>query len=951
MSRISVVPPRLARLLLAAVTDRTDRKFILADLDEELARRQDEIGHVQARRWYRWQARSAIVPGLRRRFSRSLPSRPKTQRSPASDLGSMRGGARRNAANGQPVPENFAGKRSWSELMPDFLGNFYFAFRSLKKSPLVVVIIVLSLGLGIGAVTTAFTITNAMLFRTTVEVSSPATLASIYTRAGESGSHGPTSFPDFLDLEEQAESLAETAAYRLGVVRLGEFGGEGGTRRLAVEIVTGNYFDVLGVPMAMGRSFRADETEIGSAEHVVILSYHLWQDWFNGSPGAMGQSVVLDGQQWTVIGVAPEGMTSRFLGIRVDGWVPLGTPGGVYHATPARLENRTHRDFWVLGRLTDGSSLEQVDAELLVLGDRLHEEYGLEWEDAGGRELTLAAISEEESRLPPEFTAVLSGFSFVLLGATGLVLLIACSNVASLLLARANLRRHEMAVRLALGAARRKLVAMLLAESLLLAFAGCALGVLFARVASHSLSVVRLPVELPLTFDFTMDSRVLGFSVLLSAFACILFGLTPALAGSKPGLMPSLKVDLGMGKKYRRFGLRNLLVIGQVAASLAFVVAAGLLFRSAQEAASVELGFDPTGVAVMSKILPEDRYSPEAGMQYLRDLRTDLAALPDIEEAHLSRSIEGSLFAAISEAEIDVPGYERGQGESMTFSFNSVTPGYLEMLDMELLRGRTFEESDTSGAPLVAVVNESFVERYYPGRDGMGERFTITDRDVDGPSRGKTRTFEVVGTIRDGQFNDMETGQQPYFWTSFYQGYAQIVILSAKSRAGTEAALPALWREVEKAPDETTLVTPTTFQELISFQYAIMRVGSRFLAYGGAFGLALAAIGIYGIVSFAVTQRRREMAIRQVVGAHPAQVFRLVVGDGMRLAVYGLIVGLLFVVPIAILGEVSAFGVGAFDPIAVGGGSLLLLSAALVACIVPARRVTSFDPMETLRDE
>ncbi len=953
MSKIPVEPPRFARLLLAAVSSRGDRRFILADLDEELCRRQDELGRIQARRWYRWQARKAIVPGLRRRLSRFFPSRPMTQRSPALDFGSVRDGARRDLPPGPPVPDAFAGKRSWSESMPDFLNNFYYAFRTLKKSPLIVAIIVVSLGLGIGAVTTAFTMTNAMLFRASVEVSSPETLASIYTRAGESGSHGATSFPDFLDIEGQAETLAEVAAYRMGVVRLGEFGGEGGTRRLAVEIVTGNYFDILGVPLALGRTFRADETEIGGAENVVILSYHLWQEWFGGSASILGQTVVLDGQSWTVIGVGPEGMTSRFLGIKLDGWLPRGTPGGVYHATPSRLANRTHRDFWVLARLSDGTSLEQVDAELSVLADRLHEEYGQEWEDAGGRELTLVAISEEESRLPPEFSAVLGGFSFVLMGATGIILLIACSNVASLLLARANQRRHEMAVRLALGAARRKLVAMLLAESLLLAFGGCALGVLFARVASQSLSVVRLPVELPLSFDFSMDSRVLVFSILLSAFACILFGLTPALAGSKPGLMPSLKVDGAVGKKYRRFGLRNLLVIGQVAASLVFVVAAGLLFRSAQEAASVELGFDPSGIAVMSKILPEERYSPEAGMQYLRDLRTDLATLPDIEEAHLSRSIEGSLFAAISEAEIEVPGYERGQGESMTFSFNSVTPGYIEMLDMELLRGRTFEESDTSGAPLVAVVNESLIERYWPGRDGLGERFTITDRDVDGPYRGQKRSFEVVGVIRNGQYNDMETGQQPYFWTSFYQGYAQMVILSVKARTGadTETALPVLWREVERVPEETTLVTPTTFQELISFQYAIMRVGSRFLAYGGAFGLALATIGIYGIVSFAVTQRRREMAIRQVVGAHPSQVFRLVVGDGLRLAIYGLIIGMVFVVPIAILGEVSSYGVGALDPIAVGGGCLLLLTAALVACVVPARRVTRFDPMATLRDE
>jgi hypothetical protein len=248
-------------------------------------------------------------------------------------------------------------------------------------------------------------------------------------------------------------------------------------------------------------------------------------------------------------------------------------------------------------------------------------------------------------------------------------------------------------------------------------------------------------------------------------------------------------------------------------------------------------------------------------------------------------------------------------------------------------------------------VNEAFVDRYWPDTQGLGRRFTITDRDVDGPHMGEARSFEVVGVVRDGQFNDMETGQRPYFWTSFYQGYASIVILSVKGRAGAEAALPTLWAEVERAPEETTLVTPTTFEELISFQYSIMRTGSRFLAYGGIFGLVLATIGIYGIVSFAVTQRRREMAIRQVVGAHPGQVFRMVVGDGMRLAVYGLVLGMIFVVPVAMLGEISTYGVSALDPIAVGGGCLLLLTAALTACVVPARHVTRFDPMASLRDE
>lgn len=954
MSSLPVVPPRFARLILVTITDRRDRKFLLADLEEELARRQDLFGSIRARRWYRWQARKAIVPSLRRRISRFFPKRPHTRRSPASyphRAGTAAAMSWRDRIRGRSVPEDFVGKRPWRDSMSDSLNHFRFAFRSLQKSPLVVAIIIVSLGLGIGAVTTAFTMTNAMLFRAPIEVDSPETLSSLYTKPIDGGTHGPTSFPDFLDLRDQADSFREVAAYRMGAVRLGELGQPGGSRRLAVEIVTGNYFDVLGVQMALGRGFRADETRIGSAEHVLVISNHLWQEWFGGLPSVLGQEVELDGTLWTVVGVAPEGMTSRFLGIKVDAWLPLGTPGGVYHATPGRLANRAHRDFWVLARLADGATLEQVDAELLLMAERLHEEYAQEWEDERGRPLRMVAISEEESRLPPEFQAVLSGFSAVLLGATGLVLLIACSNVASLLLARANQRRHEMAVRLALGAGRSKIVSLLLAESLLLAAGGCGLGVLFARVSSQTLSVVRLPIELPLSFDFTMDVRVLVFAILLSAFACILFGLTPALAGSSPRVMHTLKIDVGIGKRYRRFGLRNLLVIGQVAVSLVFVVSAGLLFRSAQAAASVETGFDPTGVAVMSKILPEDRYSPEAGMEYLRQTVARLQALPEVEEAHLARSVEGSIFAAISEAGIDVPGYERGQGESMTFSYNSVTPGYLEMLDMQLLRGRAIRESDGPGAPLVAVVNESFIERFWPGRDGLGERFFLTDRDVDGPMAGQTRSLEVVGVIRDGHYNDIETGQQPYFWTSFYQGYAAIVILSVKGRESAEAVLPVLWSEVQNAPDETTLITPTTFQDLVSFQYGILRVGSRFLAYGGVFGLALATIGIYGIVAFAVTQRRREMAIRQAVGAHPAQVFRLVVGDGMKLALYGMIIGMVFVVPVAILVETQSYGVPALDPFAVGGGCALLLLAALVASVLPARRITQFHPMETLRDE
>jgi predicted permease len=927
------VEPRFSRWVLSRLLHPHDRRYALADMTEDFERCLREKGERAARRWYRAQVVRSVIPCLRHRLSRL---------------------ARR--FKGHPTaPSVRANDRSrlslWRSMTQHTMSDIRFAVRTLVKTPLVIVVTVVSLGLGIGATTFVFTVTNALLFRAPSSVSAPEDLVTVYTARSSNNPYGGNSFPDYLSMLEQVPALQTTTAIRLGSVRLGA---AEATRPLFAEIVTGNYFRVLGVPLPLGRGFLPEESVVGSASRVAVISHRLWQDHFAASPDVLGKPLRLDGHEFTVIGVAPRRMVSRFLALKVDVWVPLGIPGGTFRATPAALANRGDRDFLVVARLEDGATIEQAQAQLTVMANRLFAEYPDTWADDLGNVRAITALSEEEGRIPPNARMALGATSGFLFAVAGMILLIACSNVAGIFMARANQRRAEMAVRISLGASRRRLLTMLLTESLLPAVAGGLLGVGLVAQATRMLGSINLPIGVPLQFDLALDYRVLGFAVLVSACTTLVFGLAPALQASRPNLVPSLKrAAASSGRAYRKLGLRNLLIVGQIASSLILLVGAGIAIRTLQGAASLDIGFDTERVALMSKQLHQEGAASEADVQDAKDLVARLVALPDVETAQLSRSAEGTFTTELGLANVEVDGYEYGESDSRAIAYNSVTPGYLEMIGIPILQGRSISPGDDMRSPSVAVVNQSFANRFWPNGTALGQRFSISKRrSGDGDlTLEPDRTFQIVGVVPDGRYLTLDNPTAPYFWTALYQDQPSMALVHVKGRTSAEAMIPLLRREVELAEDEYQLIAPTTFDSLVAIQTAVYRIVGKVLAAGGVFGLLLVIVGIYGVVSFAVSRRSREMAIRQAIGAQRSIVIRSLAREGILLSVTGAVLGIAIVTPLANLGESTAYGVSPLDPLAFVIPVAVLLVAALAASLIPARRITRVAPMKLLREE
>ena len=899
-------PPRLARFMLALAFDEEHRQFALADLDDDFERDVQQMGVRQARSRYRAQVLRSFGPAIQLRLRQLLKTSP---------------GRRSGQSNHRSTTQPNGGFG-----MRHLVADVRYACRTLLKTPIAMLVTVTSLGIGIGAATFVFTVTNALMFHAPSGVSSASGLVSIYT--SDEDLYDGNSFPDYRSIVESVSSFDGVTAIRFGAVNLSD---EKPPRRLFAEIVAGNYFSVLGVSLPLGRGFLPEESLIGAAERVVVISDRLWKEQFGGDPGALGQSLRLDGHSFTVVGVAPPGMVSRILSFKVDVWVPLGIPGGTFRATPQALANRGDRDFQVVAQLADGASVARAQAELTVLAENLNAAYPEEWQDQQGDSRVLTVLSDEESRLPPPMKAVLGTLSALLFSVAGMILLIACSNVAGIFLARANQRRREMAVRVSLGASRRRLIGMLLTESLIPAVAGGLLGIAVAVGATRTLETVQLPIGIPLEFDFALDSRVLLFATLLSLAASLVFGLTPALQASRPDLVPSLKNVSGTsGKRPGKFGMRNLLVVAQVASSLVLLVGAGVAIRTLQSATAVDLGFSPERAAIMSKTLANNEALPDDIVRAAKEHQAQLEALADVEAAHVVATAEGTIIANLSTAEVVVSDGPTGDTSPPSIPYNTVTPGYLETIEVPLIRGRTFTKADVMGNAPVAIVNRAFANRFWPDGAVIGERFTAANMRAGSDLTGETATvFQIVGVVADGRYADLESLEAPYFWTAFYQNPTPQALLHVTARSTALSALSGLRQEVRLEEDEYSLILPTTHAEMISVQTAAYAAMGKVLGSGGLFGLVLVVVGIYGVVSLGVTARTREMAIHQAVGARRAHVIRNLAREGIGLSLIGTGIGAI----IAALGsgvvESSIYGVSPLDPVAFAVPITVLLIAAV----------------------
>ncbi|NKB89579.1 MAG: FtsX-like permease family protein [Acidobacteria bacterium] len=903
-------PNRFWGWLLSLVVHADDRCFARDDLADGFETRLRESGASTANSWYRQQVVRSLLPSLRDRWVR----RPRV-------LGAL-------------------------------LMDVPFAIRSLAKTPGVVTITIISLAVGIGATTAVFSVGNAM-FRPTgaSAVSEPDTLVAIFTTTGDGDPYGRSSIPDVREVESAVDALTSVATHRFGLV---EVVVDDHVATSMIEIVSGNYFDVLGTTLVRGRGFQPAETTFGQARRVVVVSERMWRERLGNNPDVIGESIEIDGDMFEIVGVAPDELGSRTLALRVEAWVPIGIPGGIFLSTEEEWASRGNRDHGIVARLADGANRADATAQLDVVASRLHSTYPDEWITNRETARGFTMLSERDSRVPPSFRTALATASGLLVLAAALVLAIACFNVASLLLARTDARRQEMAVRLALGARRRRIVFLLLTESVMLGSVACALGVALAHWLVGRFDTVSLPIgNFSVQFDIGLDSRVLIFAGLVAMLTSIGFGLLPARRGSRPDLVPALKgvgdyAGAGAGKS--RF--RSLLIVGQVAGAVIFVVGAGTSLRSFDELAALDWGVDAAGVAVMSKDLPVEMAPAERDAEY-RDLLAGLRDRPEIDEVQLGTTVEGTTMFFENRSRVSTAGYEPAPGESTRLLYNAVTPGYIEMMGIRVVGGRTFTSADDFDAARVAVVNESFAERFWPGEPALGQTFRLArTTDDDGFENADTAgAYTVIGIAADARYEGFETTQSEYFWTSLLQNPPARTMIVVRAKTGIGDALQALREELPADERAALGLPPSPLSDIRDLQFSFLRVIGQLLAAAGVFGLFLAALGLYGTVAFAVTRRGRELAIRQAVGALPGQVVSQVFRSGMLLAAVGLVLGIAVVVPLVALLRAELQGVAPVEVLSLLVGVAVALAVTAAASYIPARRAVGITPVEALRAE
>jgi predicted permease len=816
--------------------------------------------------------------------------------------------------------------------------DFRYAVRKLIRSPGFTAAAVLSLGLGIGANTAIYSLLDAALLNP-LPVREPDRLVAAYTSGGSGTVHSNPSFLDYQDYAE-ADVFEALAAYSDTELSLAV---RGTSQRISGALVTGNYFGVLGIGPRFGRLIRPADDRGGDAAPVAVLDYDFWKGRFGGDPAVVGSTIALNGAPFTVIGVAPE----KFRGVRLDSdpdvYIPMQVLPRVATGFMARFNVLSLRDVrWLntVGRLADGVSLEEARRALDVVAARLEEAYP---ESNTGRRASLE---------PATTAAALSGrgelvrFVALLGGVVAFTLLIACANVANLLLTRARHRRREVAVRLAIGAGRGQLLRQLLTESTVLGLVGGAAGLGVAILAFDLLATFRLPGEIDIgSLGLGLNPHILLFTLLVSVMVGLLFGSIPALQASRPDLVPALK-DQTSGSGSRGSRLQAALVSAQVAVCLVLLIGAGLFIRGLMNALETDLGFRPAGAVAVSVNLGPQGYELEQARSFYSELLERTRGLSGVSAAALAMVVPvnpGGMRTTVLPQ-----GYEPAADEDMEIDVNLVSPGYFRTLGIPLLSGRGFEASDRSDAPRVAVVNETWVDRFWPGQEPVGRTIRF------GPDEDPV---PVVGVVAEGRYRSLDEEPRPYIYLPLDQGFdvAGMRTLNLVARAADDlpaaSLAPAIRREVHSLDPQVPVFAVRTVETQVRELLLPQRMGMTLLALLGFVALTLASLGIYGIVAYSVTQRTAEIGLRAALGARPSQVVRMVVRGSMVPVLLGLAIGLWAA---GLLSETAAsflYGISPTDPLTFATVAALLLLVGLAASYLPARRAAAVDPARVLRHE
>jgi predicted permease len=801
-----------------------------------------------------------------------------------------------------------------------------YSLRMLRKNPGVTAAAVLSLALGIGANATIFTWVRAVLLDPLPGVSEPGRMYVLAPSARD-GSERSLSYPNYRDLRDRATTF-EVVGQEEAFVTVGD-----GVRveRAWAMLVTGNYFDAVRIRPALGRTFVPAEDRTPGAAPVVVLSHRFWQRRFGGSPAIVGQPIEVNDRPYTVIGVAPEAFLGTALGLAVDAWIPMMQQPEL-QASGSRLELRGHSWMQALVRLRDGTTIDQARAELEAIRAQLEKEHPTN----DGWRLALVPTAESPWGAPSGLGPVL----FVLAGVVAVLLTIACANVANLMLSKAIDRRREIAVRLSLGATRGRIVRQLLAESVLLAGLGGVAGVVVAFWSAGLLMSFVPPVDLPIEFGLRVDGSVLLFTTGVSLAAGLLFGLVPALHASGGHLTPALREESGRTSSGGlRARLRNTLVVAQVALCLVLLVGAGLFLQSLRRAQRLDPGFDPSNLALTAFDVFPAGYDTVRGTAFRQQVLERVRALPGTEHAALATNVPLS-FTGRSSTGVEIEGYQPRKDEEVTIVYNEVSDGYFDTMRIPIVRGRPFTPRDAADAPRVLIVNETMARRYWGDGNPVGRFVRI----------GRERT-QVVGVARDGKYRSFSERPMPYMYFPLAQSQRSAAVLHVRTGGSPDAVFGPVRGILRELDPDVPLFGAMTMRESLEQAMFAQRVGATLLSIFGALALTLAAVGLYSVMAYMVTQRTREMGIRLALGASPGQLRRMVVAGGMKVAAVGLAIGAAGALGVSRLLVSLLNGVSPTDPLTFGLVPVALAAVAFVAVLVPARRASAVDPIVALRYE
>jgi putative ABC transport system permease protein len=825
-------------------------------------------------------------------------------------------------------------------LLNDLAQDLRYGLRMLAKSPGFTAVAVLTLALGIGANTTIFSLADALLFRP-FPVREPARLVALTRQKVEPPEYYSSfSYPDYQDLREQAKTLSGLAASSSIVVSM-TMNGE--ATRIVGEIVSGNYFSVLGVSPAFGRAFLPEEDQAAGAHPVIVVSDDFWRQRLNADRGIIGKALTLNGGSFTVVGVAPAAFRGLSVGSSPAFWVPLA----MHDQMMPSFTFEGHSLFpargcdWLdlVGRLGEGRTVAEAASEARTLAGR--EAAGYPGERKGWT-ILVSGLDEARSTIwNPDMTKLMG----LLMAVVGVVLLIACSNVAGLLLARASARRMEIGIRTGLGAHRGRLMRQLLTESLMLSALGGAGALFLARFTIRLLANFQLPGMDMATLGLAVDWRVLGFTLALAALTAMIFGVMPALQTSKVDLVETLKGSSRAGGTDRaRF--RQALVVSEIALSLLLLVGAGLLIRSLRNVLGMDLGFDPRNVLLTSVDLGLEGYTEARARQFYEQALERVRGTPGVRSATWAATAPLSgLHIAF---DVVLQGGKPGRDQGINVDGNWVSPGFFTALGIPLVAGRDFTPQDRERTPRVAMVSESTARRLWPGENPLGQHFWMH-------ARGKEPSIEVIGVVKDGKYYcswcNWRATSRPFVFLPFNQTFQSQGTLLVKGATEVGSLAASIREEVHTMDPNLPILDVKTLQEQFREGFLLERVGAVTVGAFGALALALAAVGIFGLVSYSVGQRTHEIGVRMALGAERHDVLWMVLRGSLTLVAIGSALGLAAAWGAARFVASMLYGIKPTDPLTMAAATLLLFGVAVVAGYLPARRATKVDPMTALRYE